>query len=139
MRRFADRLAQALDHQAARLVERASIDRRGRLGVAAAAEHGRERRGVELRGPAARYSEDPAVHLDEHGEARGVGHIDQLVRQIRDPLDVLRRCRRGDEHLDARHLVRLERVEQGRQELALGLAERGMEEAREQLLLGAVA
>jgi len=107
--------------------------------MAAAAEHGRERRGVELRDPAARHREDPAVHLDEQGEAGRVGHVDELVGQVRDPLDVLRRSRGRDEHLDARHLVRLDRVEQGREQLALGLPQRRVQEAREHLLLRAVA
>src|SRR5205085_4260695 len=136
--RLADSLTEVLDDETARLLERAPVDRRGRLGVAAAAENGRERRGIELGGPAARNREDPSVHLDEHGKARGVGDVDQLVREVRDSLDVLRGCRSRDEHLDARHLMRLERIEQRREKLALGLAERRVQEAREQVLLRAV-
>ena len=79
----------------------------------AAAQHRGERSGVELGDAAARHSEDAAVHLDEHGEARAVGDVDELVREIRDSLDVLRRHRRGYENLEAGHLVGLERAEQG--------------------------
>jgi hypothetical protein len=107
--------------------------------VAAAPEHRGERCGVELGHPAACDREDPAVHLDEHGEGRAVGHVHELVRQVRDSLDVLPRRRGGNEDLDPRGLVGLERVEQRREELALGVAQRRVQKARKKLLLGAVA
>ena len=127
-RRLPDGLFQTVDDQTVGLVECAPIDRGSRLCVATAAEHGRQCRGVELGHAAARHCEDPAVHLDEDYEPGTIGHVDELVRQVRDPLDVLPRGRGRHEHLDAGRLMRLERVEQRRQQLAFGLAERGVQE-----------
>ena len=123
-----DGLFQTVDDQTAGLVECAPVDRGSRLRVAPAAEHGRECRSVELGHAAARHREDPAVHLDEDYEPGAIGHVNELVRQVRDPFDVLPRGRGRHEHLDARRLMRLERVEQRRQQLAFALAERGVQE-----------
>ena len=60
-----------------------------------------QRRGVELRRPAARDEEDAVVHLDEHREAPGVGQLDDLVRERRDAVDVAGPRDRRDEHVEA--------------------------------------
>jgi hypothetical protein len=118
-----------LDDQPSRVGERATIDRRGCLRVAASAEHGRERRGVQLGDAAARDREDASVHFDEDDETGRVGHVDELVRQVRDPLDVRPRRCGGHEHFRPCALVDLDRIEQSREELPLCIAERRVQKA----------
>ncbi len=119
--------------------EAAPKDRRGRLGVAAAAEDPGRGSGVELLRAAADDAEHPAVHLDEQHERLRVGQVDDLVREVRDPVDVARPGDGRDEHLDPGHLVRLERVEQRAEQLALVAGQRRVQELGEQLLARPVA
>ena len=67
------------------------------------------RRRVELGRPAARDAEDAAVHLDEQHERPRVGEVDDLVREVRDPVDVARPRDRGDEHARRRPASRVSR------------------------------
>ena len=61
----------------------------------------RRARRVELRSAAAGDREDAIVHLDEHDERAAVGQVDDLVRQVRDALDVVGPGDGRDEQLDA--------------------------------------
>ena len=89
----------AVDPQAPReraragLREAAAEDRRRRLRVAAAAERAGERGCVELGRPAADDGEHALVHLDEQDERPAVGEVDDLVREVGDPVDVGRATR----------------------------------------------
>jgi hypothetical protein len=107
--------------------------------VPSAAEQARDLGRVDGRRPAAGDRENPVVHLDEQGEGLAVGQVDDLVRKVRDAVDVARPGDGAEEHLDAGQLVRLEHAEQGREELALLLGQRRVEELGEQLLARAVA
>ena len=53
-------------------------------------------------------AEHAAVHRDEQHERARVGQVDDLVGEVRDPVDVARPLDRGDEHLDAADSTRLE-------------------------------
>jgi hypothetical protein len=131
-------LAERLLEPLLRLGEAPAVDRRRRLRMASAAEHAREHGRVELGCPAADDGEDTVVHLHEQHERPAVGEVDELVREVRDPVDVGRPLERRDEHFDAGRLDGLEAVEQRVQQLALGLAERRVQVARDQVLTGAV-
>ncbi len=107
------------EHERPRFVERSAIDGRGRLGVTAAAERAGERRGVELGHAGARDAEDPLPHLHERDEAARIGEVDELVDEVRDPVDVLGPGDRGDEHLEAAGVVRLDPGDERLEERAL--------------------
>ena len=72
-----------------RVLEAVPRDRRGSLRVAAAAERAGDRSGVDGLRAAANDDEDPAVHLDQEHERARVREVDDLVRQVRDAVDVL--------------------------------------------------
>jgi hypothetical protein len=83
------------------------------------AERPCERRSVELLRAAADDGEHAAVHLDEHGERAAVGEVDELVREVRDAVDVLGPRTARDEHLDASTRTVSQRLEQRVQERPL--------------------
>ncbi len=136
--RLAHERAEPLLDSLLRVREPVAEDRRSGLRVSAAAEQLRDRSGVDLGGPAAGNTEDPAVHLDEQDERLAVGHVDDFVGQVRDAVHVARPGDRGDEHLDACELSRFDRLEDRSEQLPLVLGERRVQELREQLLAGAV-
>ena len=90
------------------LGERAAEDRRGRLAVSAAAEARSDRGRVDLGRPAAGDREHALVHLDEQDERAAVGQVDDLVREVRDAVDVPRPGDGRDEHVHARPRARSE-------------------------------
>ena len=108
----ARRRRERVDHPRARRVEIAARDRRGGLRMPAAAERRRDRRGVDRLRPAPDDDEDALVHLDEQDERPRVGEVDDLVGEVRDPVDVCRPAHRGDQNLLALRVDRLQRVEQ---------------------------
>ena len=128
------------EHELARLVERAAVDGRGRLRVAAAAEGRGERGGVELRHAGAHDAEDALVHLDEADEAarrpsgrrpcargsrrrrRTRGQATAVTSTSKPPASCV--SSRGDERVEQR---------------ALALAERRVEVLRDHVLPRAVA
>ena len=65
--------------------------------MASAAERGRDGRRVERVGATANDDEHALVHLDEQHECAGVRQVDDLVREMRDAVDVLGPLQRGDE------------------------------------------
>ena len=103
--------------------------------MAAAAEGSRHGRRVELRNAAAHDAEDALFHLDEHHKRPGICQIDDLVREVRDSIHVARPVDRRQEHVDPRDLVRLQPVEERREQLTLVLVERRVQERRQQLVL----
>ena len=107
--------------------------------MTAAAERYRDRLRVDRLTPAAHDTEDAVLHLDEEQERAAVGEIDELVGEVRDPVDVLRPRHGRHEHLVARRLHRLERIRERVQQLALGRGERQVQVVREQVLPCAVA
>ena len=76
--------------------------------MATAAQRGGDRRGIELGQARANHAEDPTLHLHQADERERVGEVDELVRQIRHPVDVGGPGDRSDQHLDPRDRVRLE-------------------------------
>ena len=106
--------------------------------MTASAEGGSGGGGVERRRTAANDAEDTPLHLHEQHEPATVGQVDDLVREVRDPLDVARPAERCDEHAQAGQLVRLERVDERVEQLALVGGERRVKVALEQLLARAV-
>ncbi len=58
--------------------------------MAPAAERGGDRGRVDPVRSAPHDDEDPLVHLDEEDERPGIREIDDLVREVRYPVDVLR-------------------------------------------------
>ena len=112
---------------------------RSGLRVAAPAERRRDGRGIELRQARADDAEDASVHLDEADEREGVREVDDLVGEVRDAVDVGRPFDRGDQHLDAGDVLRLERRDERVEKRALVLRERRAQELRDYLLAGAVS
>ena len=105
----------------------------------APAEHGRDGRGVDPRRPAARHGEDALVHLHEQHQRPRVGEVDDLVREVRDALDVVEPVHGGDQHLLPCRIHGLERVQELVQEIALGGAERRVQVLGDEILARAVA
>ncbi len=66
--------------------------------MAAAAERSGDRSGVHGLRAAANDDEDPVVHLDQKHERARVREVDDLVRQVRDAVDVLGPGDRRDQH-----------------------------------------
>ena len=78
------------DHQPARFVEIRPQDGRGGLCVPSATEGRRHGGGVHEIAAATYHREHSLLHFDEEHERLRVGEIDDLVREVRDPVHVLR-------------------------------------------------
>ena len=135
---LARRLRERLAHACERLVERALERRRGRTGVASAAQSLGERARVELGRLRAGDAEDAAAHLDQADERAGLGQVDELVGEGGDAHVGRLGGGRGDDDLGAGDLLGRERVEQGREQLALLGGEGRVEVAAHLLLAGAM-
>ena len=120
------------------VVEPVPRDRRCGTGVATATKGAREQRGIEPVAPAPDDGEDAPVHLHEHDERTGVCEVDDLVREVRDAVDVLGPAQRRQEHLLSPCVHRLESLHEPVQERALGLGERRVQVLRDQILARAV-
>ena len=105
----------------------------------AAAERPRDGGGVELRNARAADAEDPPVHLDEADERLGIREVDDLVREVRDSVDVRRPGDRRDEDLQPADGVALERCDERVEERALLLGERRAQVLRDHVLARPVA
>ena len=105
--------------------------------MAAAAERGGERGGVELGDPAAHDAEHAGCHLDEHGERLRVGEVDELRRQVRDAEVDRLVGRRREQQLVAGDGQRLGRLEEQTEQLALFVDQRRLEIRRDQILIRA--
>ena len=136
--RLARRLREGRERASPRLVERLADDRGGRIGMPAAAESPRRLLRRRRLGPAAHDAEDPILHLDEEQQRTRVGEVDELVREVRDPVDVLGPRDRRDEHLASPAATGSRASERALQELALGRRERQVQVLAEQILPGAV-
>ena len=119
-------LGERREHTRTRLVEGVPEDGRGCLRMSAAAELGGHCIRVERRRAATDHAEDAVVHLHQQHQRLG------------DSVDVARPGDRGQEHLDARRLVGLARLEQTAQQLPLVAGERRVQERAEQVLSRAV-
>ena len=102
------------------------------------AERGGDRGRVDPLRSASHDGEHALVHLDEDDERPGIREIDDLVREVRHPVDVLRPSDGGEQHVVAVRLDRLERVEQVLQETALRRRERRMQVVVHEILARAV-
>ena len=78
------------DHQPARFAEIRPKDGRGGLCVPSATEGRRHDGGVHEIAAATYDREHSLLHLDEEHERLRVGEVDDLVREVRDPVHVLR-------------------------------------------------
>ena len=134
--RLAPRRCESLREHGPGVSERTVVRRGRRLRVSSAAERLRDDRGIELGNPAPDDGDDPPVHLDEADEGPAGGEVDELVREHRHALHVLRPAQRGDENLRLAHLNRLERVKQRVEERPLVFPEGRVEVMRERLLPG---
>jgi hypothetical protein len=132
--RLPQRSRHRFDHQPPRLLERQAGDGRRRALVAAAAERGGQRAGVDPLAAAARDQHDPLLHLDEHDERPAVGQVDQLVGQVADAVDVLRPRDGRDQQLLPAGVHRLDGLLEREQQPALGSRERRVQELEHELL-----
>ena len=134
----ATRIAQRSDRQLSRSGKGLTADRRRRLCVAPAAERGGDRGRVDPLGSAPHDDEHALVHLDEEDECPRIGEIDDLVREVRHTVDVLRPADGCEQHVAVGRLDRLERVEQVLQETTLRWRERRVQVVVHQILARAV-
>ena len=100
------------------------MDGRRGLRVPAAAERGSDRGGVQLGDARPHDAEDALVHLDEANQSARVGQVDELVREVGDPVHVVGPGDRRDEHVEALHVMGLEAREQRVEQRALRLPQR---------------
>ncbi len=107
------------DHQPARVAELRPKDGRGGLSVSSATEGGRNDGGVHEIAAAAYDREHSLLHLDEEHERLRVGEVDDLVREVRDPVHVRRPPNGCEQELLPAGADRLERLEQVVEEIAL--------------------
>ena len=84
-----------------------------------ATEGGRHGGGVDAIAAATYDREHSLLHLDEEHERLRVGEVDDLVREVRDALHVLRPANGCEQELLAAGADRLERLEQVVEEIAL--------------------
>jgi hypothetical protein len=108
---LARRLGEEREHALARLVEGCTRDRGGRVRVPAPAERGGDLRGVDRARAAPDDREHALVHLHEQHERPRVGEVDDLVREVRDSLDVVEPVHGRDQHFLAGRVDRLDRVQ----------------------------